>query len=71
MSAESIIEEMIAGNYSASKSMQQQLDEVLEKQSALQLSLDAAQSTTHLMEFLLGQLSSSNQVQLIPPLFPR
>ncbi|KAK0713760.1 hypothetical protein B0T26DRAFT_678051 [Lasiosphaeria miniovina] len=55
--AEGLIEELIVGNYSASKTIQLQLDEVLRQQRTMQMSIDAAHGKTQLLHFLMEQLS--------------
>jgi hypothetical protein len=55
--AEGIIEEMIVGNYSASMTIQSQLVEVIRQQQLMQMSIDAAHGKTHLLHFLMEQLS--------------
>ena len=57
--AESIIEELIVGSYSASMTIQSQLGEVLRQQRMMQMSIDAAHGKTHLLHFLMEQLSLS------------
>ncbi len=55
--AADLIEELIVGNYSASINIQSQLNEVLRQQREMQMSIDAAQGKTHLLHFLMEQLS--------------
>lgn len=55
--AEDLIEELIMGNYSASINIQSQLDEVLRQQRMMQMSIDAAHGKTHLLHFLMEQIS--------------
>jgi len=55
--ADGILEEMIVGNYSVSKTIQLQLVEVIRQQQLMQMSIDAAQSKTNLLHFLMEQLS--------------
>ncbi|KAK3376048.1 hypothetical protein B0T24DRAFT_699039 [Lasiosphaeria ovina] len=55
--AEGLIEELIVGNYSAAKTIQLQLDEVLRQQRTMQMSIDAAHGKTQLLHFLMDQLN--------------
>ncbi|KAE8446335.1 hypothetical protein EG329_012084 [Mollisiaceae sp. DMI_Dod_QoI] len=55
--AESIIEELIVSSYSASMNIQTQLSEVLRQQRVMQMSIDAAHGKTHLLHFLMEQLT--------------
>jgi hypothetical protein len=57
--AEGIIEELIVGSYSASMTIQSQLGEVLRQQKIMQMSINAAHGKTHLLHFLMEQLSMS------------
>ena len=45
------------GNYSAAMTIQSQLGEVLRQQRMMQMSIDAAHGKTHLLHFLMEQLS--------------
>ncbi|RDW91763.1 hypothetical protein BP5796_01157 [Coleophoma crateriformis] len=55
--ADDMIEELIVGNYSASMTIQSQLDEVLRQQRVMQVSIDAAHGKTYLLHFLMEQLN--------------
>ncbi|RDW79368.1 hypothetical protein BP6252_04006 [Coleophoma cylindrospora] len=55
-SADDIVEELIVGTYSASMTIQSQLDEVLQQQREMKGSIDATNSKTHLLHFLIEQL---------------
>ena len=50
-------EEITVGTYLASRNVQSQLDKVLQQQKMIQKSIDAAHSKTHLLDFLMEQLS--------------
>ncbi len=64
VSSEGLIEDMIAGNYSVTMNVQAQLEQVLQMQRELQVSINATDSKTHLLQFLLGQMSASNQTPI-------
>ncbi|KFA78623.1 hypothetical protein S40288_11199 [Stachybotrys chartarum IBT 40288] len=55
--AESLLEEIIVDNYAASVAIKSQLDEVLRQQRTMQISISAANSQTHLLQFLMEQLN--------------
>lgn len=65
--AESMTEEMIVGTYSAAMNIQSQLDEVLRQQRMMQMTIEAAQSKTHLLDFLMEQLSMSTESPALAP----
>jgi hypothetical protein len=60
-SAEGLVEELIVGSYSASMNIQSQLDELLREQREIRMSIEAAHGKTHLLSFLMDQLSKSSQ----------
>jgi len=57
--AEGLIEEVIVDNYAATVSIQSQLDELFRLQQEMFLSVNATTSKTHLLHFLMEQLSMS------------
>ena len=56
---------MIVCNYSTSKNIELQLRDVLNKQREIQLSIDAAHSKSHLLDFLMEQLSMSIEAPVL------
>lgn len=55
--AEGLIEEVIVDNYAATLSIQSQLDELFRLQQEMLLSVNANNSKTHLLHFLMEQIS--------------
>ncbi|KAM7183494.1 hypothetical protein V8F33_013541 [Rhypophila sp. PSN 637] len=56
--AEGLIEDIIVGSYSAQMTIKSQLDEILQQNRMIYMSLDAAhQGKTHLFTFLMDQLN--------------
>lgn len=55
--AEGLIEEVIVDNYAATVSIQSQLDELFRLQQEVLLSVNANNSKTHLLHFLMEQIS--------------
>lgn len=59
MCAEGLIEEVIVDNYAVSISIQSQLEDILRQQRETLMSINANNSKTHLLHFLMEQISMS------------
>ncbi|KAH8892611.1 hypothetical protein GQ53DRAFT_840935 [Thozetella sp. PMI_491] len=57
MRSEALVEELIVGNYTASITIQAQLDQMIQNQRLMQMSIEAAHGKTHLLHFLMEQLN--------------
>ena len=53
------------GNYSTTKNIELQLGEVLRQQRMIEMSINAAHSKTHLLDFLMEQLSMSTEAPVL------
>jgi hypothetical protein len=56
MNTEALVEETIAGTYSEALTIRTQLDQLLQINKMIQMSIDSGNSKTHVQNFLMDQL---------------